>query len=76
MYPLAAPKAGSGGKLVSIYRNVQWFRGRFVFEAHRLLYHSARTCNESKEEEGEEDLPLGRAEGWVGWEVGVERPPE
>ena len=22
-------------------RNVQWFRGGLVFEAHRLLYHSA-----------------------------------
>ena len=22
------------------YINVQWFRGGFVFEAHRLLYHS------------------------------------
>ena len=33
-------------------RNVQWFRGGLVFEAHRLLYHSAQgsktytTCNE------------------------------
>jgi len=24
-----------------LYRNVQWFRGGLVFEAHRLLYHSA-----------------------------------
>jgi len=24
-------------------RNVQWFRGGLVFEAHRLLYHSGRT---------------------------------
>ena len=23
------------------YRNVQWFRGGLVFEAHRLVYHSA-----------------------------------
>ena len=22
-------------------QNVQWFRGGLVFEAHRLLYHSA-----------------------------------
>ena len=32
---------------------MKWFRGGLVFEAHRLLYHSAgpsRTCNESKEE--------------------------
>ena len=25
----------------SLYINVQWFRGGLVFEAHRLLYHSA-----------------------------------
>ena len=24
-----------------LYINVQWFRGGLVFEAHRLLYHSA-----------------------------------
>ena len=24
-----------------LYRNVQWFRGGLVFDAHRLLYHSA-----------------------------------
>ena len=30
--------SGVGGIL---YRNVQWFRGGLVFEAHRLLYHSA-----------------------------------
>ena len=24
-----------------LYRNVQWFRGGLVFEAHRLVYHSA-----------------------------------
>ena len=24
-----------------VYRNVQWFRGGFVFKAHRLLHHSA-----------------------------------
>jgi len=24
-----------------LYRNVQWFRGGLVFEAHSLLYHSA-----------------------------------
>ena len=24
----------------SLHRNVQWFRGGLVFEAHRLLYHS------------------------------------
>jgi len=24
-----------------LYRNVQWFRDGRVFEAHRLLYHSA-----------------------------------
>ena len=23
------------------YRNMQWFRGELVFEAHRLVYHSA-----------------------------------
>jgi len=26
---------------VPLYRNVQWFRGGLVFEAHTLLYHSA-----------------------------------
>jgi len=25
----------------ALYRNVQWFRGGLVFEARRLLYHSA-----------------------------------
>jgi len=41
---------------------VKRFRGGLVFEAHRLLYHSAfkaqgpsRTCNESKEEEEQEE---------------------
>jgi len=25
----------------AMYRNEQWFRGGLVFEAHRLVYHSA-----------------------------------
>jgi len=35
---------GPGGHLPTrqrLFRNVQWFRGGLVFEAHRLLYHSA-----------------------------------
>ena len=24
-----------------LYRNVQWFRGGLVFQAHRLVYHRA-----------------------------------
>jgi len=28
--------------LQPLYRNVQWFRGGLVFEARRLLYHSAQ----------------------------------
>ena len=26
-------------EVISPYRNVQWFRGGLVFEAHRLLYY-------------------------------------
>jgi len=29
------------GAAGSLHRNVQWYRGGLVFEAHRLLYHSA-----------------------------------
>ena len=37
------PESGAvgGGSEQPLYKNVQWFRGGLIFEAHRLLYHSA-----------------------------------
>jgi len=52
---------------VQLLWRVAWFRGGLAFEAHRLLYQAqgpSRTCNESKEEEGDVQL-LGR----VAWGV-------
>ena len=44
-----------------------WFRGGLVFEAHRLLYHSAqgpsKNCNESQEKE--EEVPGAYSAGRV-----------
>jgi len=35
------PHTSSSRNSISLYRNVQWFRGGLVFEAHRHVYLSA-----------------------------------
>jgi len=41
-----------GANLTLLYRNVKWFRGGLVFEAHRLLYQSTLGLRVIKRESG------------------------
>ena len=51
------------------YINVQRFRGRIVFEAHRILYHSTPGLRVIKREE-EEVYGLWSVFKFVGWGFG------
>ena len=58
---------------VELRRNVKWFRGGLVFEAHRLFYHSIPgmgVINKKKKLKQKSETRVWRSHGAAGWSCG------